>query len=184
MTGQKYLWFFWATRRSPCPRHEGTGCSPCGGPLKVIVQSEKKGLTFGYINLSYKIIIKSVRELCVVSHFVFLEITNARIGPIGLRPALLPPTEYEAGWAWGLVGTFWAQVGLLSLPGIRPQFLGCPARIPITIPGPVHAVSSYFYSTLYTVVLQTQTDQTSELWRTYRLSHEGDEMKGCQWGGF
>jgi hypothetical protein len=48
----------------------------------------------------YKIIIiKSVRELCVVSHCVFLEIKNARIphqrgarlrqiGPVGLKPAL------------------------------------------------------------------------------------------------
>jgi hypothetical protein len=61
---------------------------------------QKKGLTFWDTNVSYKIIIKSVRELCVVSRCVFLKIANARIrhergarlrqiDPVGLRPALL-----------------------------------------------------------------------------------------------
>ena len=68
------------------------------GPYKLLCRAIK-GLAFWYINVSCKIIIKSVRELCVVSHCVFLKITNARIphergarlrqiGPIGLRPAL------------------------------------------------------------------------------------------------
>jgi hypothetical protein len=68
------------------------------GACKILCRV-KKGITFWYINVSCKIIIKSVRELCVVSHCVFLKITNARIpqeqgtrlrhiGPIALRPAL------------------------------------------------------------------------------------------------
>jgi hypothetical protein len=92
----------------PALANAGPDCDPCGGPLKVIVQREKKGLTVWYIKISYKIIIKSVRELCVVSHCVFLKITNARIphergarlrqiGPIGLWPAQVLQTCFLLG---------------------------------------------------------------------------------------
>ena len=65
----------------PALANAGPDCDPCSWSLKVIVQSkEKKKLTnFWYINVSYKIIIKSIRELCVISLWVLLKITNARI---------------------------------------------------------------------------------------------------------
>jgi hypothetical protein len=64
----------------PALTNAGPNCDPRGGPIKVIVQSKNKGLTFWYTNVSYKII-KSVRELCVVSHCVFLKISNVQIRP-------------------------------------------------------------------------------------------------------
>jgi hypothetical protein len=65
----------------PALVNAGPDCYPCGGPLKVTVQrgGGDKKLTSWYINISCKIIIKSVRELCVVSQCVFLEINNTRI---------------------------------------------------------------------------------------------------------
>ena len=70
----------------------GPDCDPCGGSLEVIVQSKKRT----DVLVSYKISIKWVRELCVVSHSVFLNLLilyerGARVRQIGLidlRPAL------------------------------------------------------------------------------------------------
>jgi hypothetical protein len=68
----------------PSLANAGPNCDPCGGPLNVIVQG-RKGLTFSYSNVSRDeklqklLIIKLARQLCVVSHYVVLKITNAQI---------------------------------------------------------------------------------------------------------
>jgi hypothetical protein len=80
-------------------------CDTCGWPQTLVCRVKQKGLKFWYINGSYEVIVKAAREICVVSHCVFLKIIRARIPhergaprkrgarllqicPVGLRPAL------------------------------------------------------------------------------------------------
>ena len=72
------------------------------------------------------------------------------------RGTTLATTEWETGWASDMLGTIWKEEGPLPEPGFQPQAPGCPALVPITTPGPVHAVSSHVCAPVYYIVLQTR----------------------------
>jgi hypothetical protein len=87
-------------RSVPALGNAGPDCDACGGHVILIVQS-KKNID---VLVSYKTIIKYVRELWVVSHCIFLKITIVRIlhergtklghiGAIGLGRPWMRPTK-------------------------------------------------------------------------------------------
>jgi hypothetical protein len=92
----------------PALADAGPDCDPCDGSLKVIVQRERKqGLTFWYTDVSYKIVMKSVRELCVVLHCVILKITKGRIphergAPVNAEPDCVKSIQSAEAYISGM----------------------------------------------------------------------------------
>ena len=102
----------------PALANAGPDCDSCGGPLKVTVHRHVHIQHIFCLNQSFVLYShhKIIREFCVVSHCVFLKITNAQIPPLAggsIAPNLVNRSKAGPGptiWQWPPIceyNTYW-----------------------------------------------------------------------------